>query len=151
MSAYSVALTLPNDIASTQSAVEPTSERVLNGVRDHVSLAGRLISLSRAIPVKFESQLYEFCSRGREQRAIEALLLRLEEDLHAGRFATVDDVLNRLDVHRVAPGVLVAALTITGHARAELRHRAAFVARAEQALVSALGADRAATLLTNRR
>jgi hypothetical protein len=127
------------------------------GLRRHEELYGgtaralRLHALPTVVPVDLASQLYQLCAAKKDQSAVEKLLGRLEADLRAGRPESVDVILKRLDVERLAPAVLVAALTITVPAKSVLREREGFLERVEELLRRSLGNDRAAALLATRR
>jgi hypothetical protein len=85
------------------------------------------------------------------QREVEGVLAAFEHFLNEGLFLSVDNDLKTFDVERVAPATLVAILSITSHAKDKLKHRDAFLARAEARLVATLGAERAEALLKSRR
>jgi hypothetical protein len=138
-------------------SVAGASEHLLEGIRRHRELYGRTASalrlhaLPRGVPIDLASQLHELCAANKDQAAMEKLLERLEADLRADRPGLVDAILKRLDVQRLAPAVLIAALTITVPAKGALREREGFLRRVESFLGSTLGKDRAAALLATRR
>ena len=90
------------------------------------------------------------CVRCGEQEAVERLLLRLEDDLRAGRFAVVDKILAQTDTERFGPVVLITALAITLPAKQSLRERESFLARVEATLKKSFSDERAAALLAMR-
>lgn len=136
---------------------ESGSIQIERGLRVHEELYGgtadalRLHALPSAVVIDFPSSLYELCRSEREQAAVERLLARLEQDLRGNELDAVDAILARLDVEKLAPAVLVAALAITVTAKTELPARADFLHRSETALRNRLGADRANALLALRR
>lgn len=97
------------------------------------------------------SQLYELCGSGREQKAIEVVLIYLERSLRRADWRLVDDILEQLDVTRLTPAILIAALSITVPARAFLSARPAFLRRAEAFMAHSLGHEKANALLATRR
>jgi DNA segregation ATPase FtsK/SpoIIIE-like protein len=106
--------------------------------------------VASAVPL-LADELYALCAQGRDQEAVERVLSRFESDLRADRFAAVDEVLSQVDVARLAPSVLIAALTITVPAKDLLRARAAFFRQVEETLRASLGPERADALLVTRR
>jgi hypothetical protein len=134
-----------------------TAEAISKAVHDHQELYGgtarmlRLHALPTAIPLALESHIYALSASGNDQAALETLLAWLDHDLRRDRFVAVDDMLRQLEVSRLGPAVLLAALTITHPAREMLRERVAFLERVEHCLRQTLGDDRAAALLTTRR
>lgn len=97
------------------------------------------------------STMVELCAFAREQDAIELVLEELECDLRAGHFDSADALLDLLDPELLAPGVTLAALTITSHGQVNRRAREDFLERSERALRSLLGPERAEALLAPRR
>ncbi len=99
----------------------------------------------------FLENLYHFCEVGREQQALRSILAKLESQLRDGDAAGADAVLKLVDVARLAPSVLLAALSITSHGRESLGERTPFLERAESELIKQLGETRTRKLLASRR
>ncbi len=85
------------------------------------------------------------------QREVEEMLGFFEHWLSQGMYEQADERLKFLLVDTVAPAALLAALTITHHEKHKFKHREAFLARVEARLIKTLGAERAESLLRNRR
>ena len=101
----------------------------------------------RVIP----EELYEMCAAQNERAAMYRLLMSLNTDLSAGRFAEVDELLAALDTTKLAPVVLLSALSFTLPAASHLPSRTDFLHRAEIHLRATLGDERAERLLDLRR
>lgn len=95
--------------------------------------------------------LYALCQESNEQRALERAISTFERLLRAGRFTEADALLEKAQVRRLGPSVLVGILTITFHGKDRLPHREGFLRRAESVLYDVIGKDRAERLLTGRR
>ncbi len=95
--------------------------------------------------------VYKLCDEGEEQKAIENVIARFEQELRLNRLNEANEALRQFNVERVSPAVIVAALTITFAAKALLDEREAFVEKAERWLRQTLGDERAANLLATRR
>ena len=85
-----------------------------------------------------------------EQRLVEEVLATFEHWLRQSMFEQADELLLNLKID-LPPAVLIAALSITFHAKDTLKHREAFLARVETKLKTELGNVRAEELLRTRR
>lgn len=85
------------------------------------------------------------------QRETESVLAIFENWLRHERFEQVDELLRIARIADSAPSTIIAVLSITHPAKDKLKHREAFLARAEKQLREELGDDRANDLLKNRR
>jgi hypothetical protein len=74
-----------------------------------------------------------------------------ESNLKQGYFPEVDDCLNHIEVNKLAPSTILVILTITWHGKEHQKSRENFVRRAEAALVTKVGMERAGRLLETRR
>ena len=74
-----------------------------------------------------------------------------EPELRFHAFGEVDLMLDGEIPENDSPEEILVILTITSYAKDKLSRREAYLERAERALVAKLGADRAASLLENRR
>jgi hypothetical protein len=79
------------------------------------------------------------------------MLLLLEPLLRNAHMAEADKVLSDADVEALLTPTLLAVLSLTWHAKADLYTRQGFLERAETVLVELLGKERAERLLKNRR
>jgi hypothetical protein len=95
--------------------------------------------------------IYQLSAKGSEAQALQCLLASLESALSAGDVDSADATLRLLDVARVGPSVLLAALTITSYAKDDLRERPSFMSRAETELRASVGEQRTQNLLATRR
>lgn len=86
-----------------------------------------------------------------DQKALEEFFATMDDMFHAGRFAEVDVMLQNFDCASMPPVMIVGMLTASSWARQHLPSRAAFVERAELALIDKVGAVRAAGLVNEMR
>jgi len=95
--------------------------------------------------------MYLLCQEQQDRPALERAVSTFENLLRGGHFNEADALLKAAVVTKLNPSVLLGILTITYHAKTELRERGGFLARSEPCLVRSLGADRAEKLLAVRR
>lgn len=96
------------------------------------------------------SDIEKLCVAGSEEQAMDMLLDAIEPRLRDNDFVWVNKILDAIDPDCVDVGVTLIALTITYSARTRLATRANFFDRAQVALRSKLGVERADRLLAHR-
>jgi hypothetical protein len=85
------------------------------------------------------------------QAEAESWLVRIERLLTMGAFYEASELLRKLDVDQLGSATLVSLAAITFHAKDHLNSRLGFIERVELALTDRFGAERAASLLKERR
>jgi hypothetical protein len=91
------------------------------------------------------------CAAGRDREAMEQLVDVIEAKLRQDQNDYVEALLDALNPSALSPNVTVAVLTIIWYAKGDLKNWRSFFARAEGALRSKVGAERASALLATRR
>lgn len=94
---------------------------------------------------------YQRCAQGETIGVLEELVGWMEQQLYTEAYDNVNAMLVRTIVDKLAPNVVLGALTMSAHAADRLSARVDFVARAERYLRYVLGDDRAERLLVTRR
>lgn len=96
-------------------------------------------------------QLEALTLTDQQREAVERVLTVLEALLREGDLDEADEIIAALDPSRLSPSVTLAALSITWHARDELKFRSGLVRRAEGEFIRTLGRVRTEALLSSRR
>jgi len=99
----------------------------------------------------FVQSIYSLHRQGRKQEALDMIMAYFDDAMIERRIAQCDVTLSKIDARMIGSSMIITVLGITGAARAYLRERPDFIARALDALADERGRAYAERLLAKYR
>ena len=99
----------------------------------------------------FVQSIYSLHRQGKKQKALDMIMAYFDDAMIKRRIAQCDVTLSKIDARMIGSSMIITVLGITGAARAYLRERPDFIARALDVLADERGRANAERLLAKYR